>query len=709
MPVLKQTTSAFVSGTHNLLDDEIIPQDAASESLNWMTRDGAIELVRGRSVYGNAGSSGKMYAEHTGYRADGTEVRFRKTGTKIQYYNAGTWTDVITGLTAADYTFANYSSLAGAFTYAFGIDGIFKICTANPASYTSLYDPSINFKGYATIDKGRTILWGREEDPTGLYGSWIDAQDSTVYTTVSAETLGSGDGADTTFNGTLAFKAVNEYRTAFGLQIYAPIASADTITAITKASKAQITATGHGLSVDDKVLIESVSGMTQINGLTLNVVEVVDADNFKVGVDSTDFSTYTSGGTATEVEVFTDDFNGVLTSNLGGTGTINYTTGAWDVTFNTAPVNASNNIKGTYQWENSNEKGVTDFTKSATRLAGEGFVLRQDAGGDAIKVVIPFDGSYFSLKQRSCYRLTIDATDENPVNEIFRTDIGVSTLRAAVGTSLGIVFVNTANPSRTDVQILQRNPLGDNFVATQLFAHYSFRDYVYDDVMVDSWDKYVIIACRENSEDNNILLLCDVVEKVVDKTYYDARCSAKLDGSLHVGSSVAETSYVLFEGFDDVGVAIDNEWLSKGETFGDDVLKKTKKLRFKGNIDPDQAVEIYVSYDDNDFELVGTILGSGAYVDYGVTYAIGTSIVGTNTVGGGILVNVYPYFMEIKLRNVPKFRKRMIKLVATGIGYVSVESITDFDIWIYQEKMPARYREKQNVNLAGTPIDEASP
>lgn len=37
-------------------------------------------------------------------------------------------------------------------------------------------------------------------------------------------------------------------------------------------------------------------------------------------------------------EIFTDDGDGVLVSNLGGIGTINYTTGAVSVTFNTAPV-----------------------------------------------------------------------------------------------------------------------------------------------------------------------------------------------------------------------------------------------------------------------------------------------------------------------------------------------------------------------------------
>lgn len=63
-------------------------------------------------------------------------------------------------------------------------------------------------------------------------------------------------------------------------------------------------------------------------------------------------------------EVFTDNYNGVLVGSLGGTGTINYTTGA----FTTSQSGAGT---ATYQWEMSNNNGITDFTKSATRVAGQ--------------------------------------------------------------------------------------------------------------------------------------------------------------------------------------------------------------------------------------------------------------------------------------------------------------------------------------------------
>lgn len=619
MAVAQKTIKALVSGVNNLLPDEIIPRDAASDELGWLTKDGHVELQYGRQAIGGIGNLGKNYGEHSGYKANGTVVRFRKVDTVIQYLNGSTWTNVITGLTsAADYTFSNYQSLAGAFVYIFGIDGIFKIATANPADYATLYDSTKNFKGFGFIDKARSILWGRAEDPTGLYGSYIDAQNSTVYTSVAGE-------ATTSLTGTLAFKAGDAKRTAFGVQI--------TLT---------------------------VSG-----------------------------------------EVYTDNFNGILTGSLGGTGTINYMTGAYTLT--NAGVGTAN-----YQWENSNVKGVTDFTKSATRLAGEGFVVRQDAFGTAIKVVIPLGGSYFSLKANCCYQFTLDATDLNPVNEIFRIDIGVSTLRSATGTGQGIMFINTANLSKPRLEILKRNALGDNFDVSPLFSQFAFENYGYTDAMVETWDEFVIVACTEDSTENNRLLLCNPKTKTVDISYYGIRTATKVLGILYGGDPITKTTWELFTGFDDNGIALVNFWDSAGEIFGSDVLKRVKKMRFKGKTSPNQNTSVYIETDDGGFTLIGTILGSGDYVDYSTSFAIGTTFVGQSNIGGGDTTNIYPFFLEIKFKS-PKFRKRKVRFVANAIGFVQIEQITDFDIWTYQEKIPSKYRIKQNVSFDGTQTDLANP
>lgn len=624
MAVAQQTIKALVSGVHNLLPDEIIPRDAASDAIGWLHRDGHAELQYGRQPIGGVGLLGKSYGEWTAYKANGTPVRFRKVDAVIQYLNVATWVDVITGLTsAADYTASNYQSLAGAFVYFFGIDGIFKICTANPTDYTALYSSAINFKGYGFIDKARSILWGRAEDGSGLYGSYIDGQTAVsggggTYTTVSGE-------ATTTLTGTLAFKAGGATRTGFGVQI---------------------TLTGSG-------------------------------------------------------EVYTDNFNGVLTGSLGGTGTINYMTGAYTV---------SNPGVGTasYQWEDSNTRGVTDFRKSATRLAGEGFVVRQDAFGTAIKTVIPLSGSYFSIKANCAYQFTLDATDLNPVNNIFRTDIGVGTLRSAIGTGQGIIFMNTANLSKPQINLLTANVLGDNFDVKPLFPHFAFEKFTHDDVMVDTWDDFILVGCKQDSVENNRLILCNPKTKTVDISPYGIRTATKVSGILYGGDPVTKTTWELFTGFDDNGFSLTNFWKSAGETYSSNVLKRVKKMRFKGKIAQAQSVSVYVETDDGDFALIGTILGSGDYVDYSSSFAIGTTFIGQSNIGGGSSVNVYNFFIEIKFKS-GKFRKRNVMFVANNIGYVAIEQIMDFDIWIYQDKMPSRYRLKQNVSLDGTQTNLATP
>jgi hypothetical protein len=629
-----EAINIFKSGTHNLIDDENIPKDAAQDSKNFITQDGKLKLAYGRKLIGTEGSVGMIRGLFFGYKVNGTKVLFRKTSTKIQYWNGSAWADVITGLTAsAEYSFSNYSSLAGAFTIISGIDGIYKINTANPGSYVALYDAARNDKGKIMIDKGRLIMWDcANASKTVLKLSWIDRQNATVYTAVSAEVLGASGGQ--TYAGTLAFKAAGATRNCFAIQI--------------------------------------------------------------------------SGTVAAGVETFTDNKDGTLTGSRGGTGVINYATGAYSVTF--SAITTSGNITANYQWEDSNQKGITDFTFSSTRVAGEGNLISQDIGGDAIfSVKVGQDGAYYSLKQQSAYRLEIAADDNTFTNLVYRTDIGIPYFRASVSTSKGIVFMNTANPDKPELTILQRNPLGDNIEPVALFNHFKFSNYDYSDCCIDTWERYVIIACkRQGSTLNDTILVCDLLQSTVDITYYGARMFAKDSGNLYVGSEITESVYQIFNGFDDEGLAIENYWISKGEQYAKAIaeyLKKTRKLRLKGIIDPDQVVEISISYDDAGFEVVGTIRGDASYVDYTNPQVVGGNMIGEVQIGGDDVVEAYPFFMEIKLKT-PKFRKRTIKIQAKGIGYFDLDTIIDFDILLFEKRIPKRFRQKQNVSLDGADINQ---
>ena len=258
------------------------------------------------------------------------------------------------------------------------------------------------------------------------------------------------------------------------------------------------------------------------------------------------------------------------------------------------------------------------------------------------------------------------------------------------------------------LNILKRNPVGDNFLTEPLFPQFKFSDFNYDTAVIESWDKYVVVSCRYDSAKNNRLLMCDMTEETVDQAPYGGSAFTKSSGYLYMGDPLSITSYEMFTGFDDMGLEIPNYWISNAEKYNTDVLKKTKKFRFRGIIAPDQSISVYVSHDNSAFELVGTILGSGDYVDYTTSYAIGSVLIGTSTLGGDDDVTVYQFLMEIKLR-LPKFRKRQIKLVANGTGYVAMQELVDFDIWQYEDKLPKHYRLKQNVSRSGATTDLAAP
>ena len=618
--------NSFNKGVHNLIDSELLPVSAAQDSKNFITQDGKIKLAYGRVIVGAEGAIGTIQGLHWGYKINGTKILFRKTSTILQYLAGTTWTNIITGLTdGAEYSFANYTSLAGAFVLVSGIDGFYKINTANPASYVSLYDSVRNDKGKIMIDKGRLIMWDcANASKTTLKLSWVDRQNSDVYTTVTAEDIGTGA---TTFTGTLAFKAGSALRNCFGLVL---------------------------------------SG--------------------------------TTGGTA---ETFVDNKDGTLTSNKGGTGTINYTTGVYSFTFSAVCTTAI----CTYFYENSTIKGLADFTFSSTRVGSEGNRITQDIGGDKImNVLVGLDGKYYSLKEQSAYELNISADDTTFTNLVYRRDIGISNWRASTSTSKGIVFMNSANPDKPELTILQRNPLGDNIEPYILFPHFKFANYIYTDCCIDTWERYIVIACRDNSDQvNKTVLVCDPVTGIVDITSYPVRIFAKDSGNLYVGSDITQSVYKIFNGFDDEGYALENYWIGKGEQYTASIaerLKKFRRLRLKGLIDPDQVVEIYISYDDAGFQLVGTIRGDGNYVDYSAPQVIGGNMIGEDQIGGDEAVTAYPYFLEIKPQ-MQKFRKRTLKIIATEVGYFDVDTVIDWDIQVFEQRLPKRFRQKQDVSLNG--------
>lgn len=614
---MEKTIELFKSGVHNILPSEKIPLDAAKDSSNFYTKNGKVVLVHGRKELEEMGAVGTTTGLHVGYKVDGTKIIYVKFGTVIKYWSGTAWEDCITGLIEdAEYVFANYSSLSGAFTIVSGVDGLWKIVNANPASPIDVYNSAKNFKGYVIVDRGRSILWNREKDKTGLYGSWIDRQNSTVYTAVSNEVIGTGNGATKTFTNTLVFKAGGTYRNCFAI-------------------------------------------------------------------------TVTDG-----TETFTDNYLGVLTGSAGGTGTINYATGAISVTFN-ANVTNLQNVTCNYQWEDITDNGILDFSYSAPRQAGEGFQFPQDEGGDAIlNVEVGQDGVYYSLKSQSAYSLSLDADDTGADNLVYRKDMGLPNFRASVSTNRGIVFMNTANPTSPKLTILQKNKVSLDVEPVELFPHFDFSEYDYSDCSLSSYDNWVLVFCKKQGADNNnSILMCDIKAKTVDICSYSGKMAVQANNNLYVSDSITRTVFETFTGFDDLGLGIDAYWEGKDIQFTNN-LNKVRRLRYKGHIDPDQIIGIYIAVESGAYSKVGTIDGSQSYVNYNDILTIGSQMIGEDIVGGDVVDSKYGYYMEVKIKT-GKFRTLSVKLVPEGIGYFDFDLMTFWDILTFENRIPKSYRTKQ--------------
>lgn len=92
--------------------------------------------------------------------------------------------------------------------------------------------------------------------------------------------------------------------------------SAVTITGATQANPVVITATAHGYSNGDTVIIDSVVGMTELNGLEFTVANKT-ANTFELsGIDGTSYTAYSSGGDSSKIVEITSPWTAAEAADL---------------------------------------------------------------------------------------------------------------------------------------------------------------------------------------------------------------------------------------------------------------------------------------------------------------------------------------------------------------------------------------------------------
>lgn len=395
-------------------------------------------------------------------------------------------------------------------------------------------------------------------------------------------------------------------------------------------------------------------------------------------------------------EVYTDNRDGTLTGSLGGTGTIDYTTGVYTV---------SNPGVGTvdYQWEDSTNTGIADFSfSSPTRTAGQGNVFLQGDGGP-LQAIESYGETEYCGHLLKIWALTNGRDDTTATNLIFRDREGIPNWRAMKATSIGIVYINAIDPGKPTVKLLGLQRGSTAIDGVVISKNIDLSGYVFDKCWIKEFEDFILIGCRlVDSTINNRVLVYNKIWKSFDVLDYYADCAAIFNGALLLGESLTGNVITAFSGVADDDSVVSgfcefNIW-DLGYT---EYLKACKSLHLEGDIGPDQVIDVMASVDRGPFVVVGQIKGSGTYVDRTQRVDVGSLTLGRGTVSGGSSgIEAYHYFVEIPLR-VGKFENIKFKLEtgldeensnAEGIGYFSVSLVRPYDIRIKSEKIPRKYR-----------------
>lgn len=383
-----------------------------------------------------------------------------------------------------------------------------------------------------------------------------------------------------------------------------------------------------------------------------------------------------------------DDKNGGFTGD--GTGTINYTTGAYSVTFNTATTGA---VTASYYWEDSTSGGICDFAFSASRTAGQGYVLRQDDAGGKMQNVGFYNGQIYCLHERKTWRVVESDDDLTITNLIYRELVGVPYWRSMAESGEGVYFVDTSDRTKPVIRLLTLEPVSAQVVPVSISNNVNLEAYEFDRAAGHVFGDWVLFACRTaSSVVNDTVIVYDRKRKSLDKLDYRVSCFETYEGACVAGASDSNNVYELFSGFDDDDANIPNSWEGNLTRLGLQELKKVKRLRLQGEIGPDQAFDVYLSLDRGPAVKIGTVEGSGSYVDRTQVALVGTATIGKNVIGGGGTgVTAYNYYCELPVKQ-DKFDEAKISFVATGLGYLSVSMYNFFDVRPMGQRLPSKYR-----------------
>ena len=610
--MLEHTIANFDKGLITSFEAHSIPEGAASDSLNWLTRGDKIELTGGYTIIGaEDGVAGKVTGLGVSNDVNGDPVAFKTQSKKLFYYDGNDWVENGVDLLGDDadgeaVQFSPYTSVAGYQMWASSPNsGLFKIMLANPADAKDMFINGKNFKGSLTHLNGRALMWYTNKTRNTLFGSWLDAQDESTYTLVADEAVG-----------------------ALGVQAY-------------NGNLAEVTGkrTGHAIIFSD--------------------------------------------GTQT----LQDDRNGNLIGD--GTGTINYTTGAYTVNFAAVTAGA---VVVSYEHEDSTDKGVADFSESAIRKATEGFFILQATGGDLLDIKT-YRTQNYCIHENNVWFFVIGETDTNPTNEVYREKLGMKSIRAAIGTGEGIYYIDTSNNSEPRFKLLTLNTSNEDVVPITVSFSVDLRNFDFSEAVSFEYGRYLLFACKtKGTSANDRVFVYDKVFKSFNLTNYFVTQMQEYAGELWAGDSVTNNVQRLFTNFTANGSNIQNYWEGNISQLGVDEIKKFKRLTIQGEIYEQQKLKVSLAYDRGEFEEIGIIDGVGDHIIQGKNRVVGGNEVGAEEIGGGGDGELVSFYKKEFRVNSQRFDEVRIRFEALDVGYVSVSTINYFDIQLYGQKNILKYR-----------------
>lgn len=683
-------------------DPRFLPLGVSPDENNWITGrlQDNIQLRRGQALLGQTRrNTGHASGVGVGYVGQ-NQVAYYSANNSLYYYNPAVLdtqevgTNLLTGANDEDVWFAPYQNLAGFFMYLGSPHtSIFKIPLANPTSPVD--QGSLTSYRFASlqIDQNRMLGVGKYDtfyppELSGYYVSKLDSLNAGNLPNANLnQTIATGDGITKSFSGTIPVGAPN---TIFYLVAGGAITAGTAISAMTEAGgQVTITSTAHGITKTGTFVmaLNVTSTGSSINGNISQVVSITDANTIVVTpFGAVSSLTYGSGGTLYPLERFQDNGQGGLTSDQGGTGTINYATGAITLKFITAPANGVAIIGDNYL----ESSALLDFTPGITASdpPGPGYFFSQNTGGSAMASA-GYQGIEYVLHNTRSWNVSlpnsVSQTEGDATNQEYWSHVGIPYSRAQYPSGDGILLLNNTNPSEPKFSILEIPPGSTNLtvVPTWVSQDLDLSTLNFSTAVVFRWGEYNILACQAlvNGSPqgyNTVFFIQDIDSGVWNKLDYTVTSLADFQGSLLSGDSLSPNAFTLFSGTDDDGNIIDNYWKSSLINLGLQGQKKVRYLYIQGLIQRPQTIQVSIGLNNGSPTPAYNILGTGSYVNSSAPVGVGSNTLGSTTIGSGS-ITALPFEIEFPVMT-DYFEYIQIQFQALGIGWAQINKLAFRDI-----------------------------